>query len=132
MATRRQVLLASAFGVFTRAAFAQSRKVPRVGVLHAGTSTESPAMQRAPFEQGLRELGWKPGSTVLIDYRYAEGDPSKLRGLADELVRLPVDVIVARANAAISAARHATSTIPIVTSGYTGDPAADGVVNSNA
>jgi putative tryptophan/tyrosine transport system substrate-binding protein len=89
-------------------------------------------MQREPFERGLRELGWKPGSTVMIEYRYAEGDPSKLRGLADEFVRGGVDVIVARANAAIGAARNATSTIPIVTSGYTGDAAADGVVNSNA
>src|SRR3989442_9935908 len=127
MATRRQFLLASAFGAFASGAFAQLRKVPRVGVLHAGSSKEPSAMQRVPLEQGLREGGWIPGSTVLIDYRYAEGDPSNLRALADDLVRARVDVIVARANAAISAARQATSTIPIVTSGYTGDPAADGV-----
>jgi putative tryptophan/tyrosine transport system substrate-binding protein len=132
MVTRRQVLLGSACAAFAPITFAQSRKVPRVGVLHAGSSKESPAMQREPFELGLRQAGWVPGSTVLIEYRYAEGDPSKLRALADEFVRARVDVIVARANAAIGAARHATSTIPIVTSGYTGDPAADGVVNSNA
>lgn len=132
MATRRQLLLASALGVFTPGVFAQPRKTPRVGVLHPGSSKEPLAVQREPFERGLREAGWIPGSTVMIDYRYAEGDPSRLRGLADQLVRLRVDVIVARANSAISAARQATSTIPIVTAAYVGDPAADGVVNSNA
>jgi len=131
LTTRRQFLLASGVAAIAPLAHGQAR-VPRVGILHAGTAKESPSIQREPFERGLRELGWIPGSTIIIDYRYAEGDLSKLRGLADDLVRSGVDVIVARANAAISAARYATSTIPIVMSAYNGDPAADGVVNSAA
>src|ERR1051325_2796891 len=132
MTSRRQLLLVSALWVVAPGILAQSRKVPRVAVLHAGYSNEPAAAQREPFESGLRELGWLPGSTVIIDYRYAEGDATKLSQLANDLAYAGVDVIVARANAAISAARKATSTIPIVTSGYTGDPAADGVVNNVA
>ena len=60
MATRRQVLLASAAAALARGAFAQSRKVPRIGILHSGSSKESPSIQREPFERGLRELGWHP------------------------------------------------------------------------
>ncbi|HUQ77108.1 MAG TPA: ABC transporter substrate-binding protein [Burkholderiales bacterium] len=130
MASRRQVLLASALCLVASGALAQARRLPRVGLLHTGNSKESPAIQREPFEKGLRDLGWLPASNVLLEYRYAEGDPAKLRALADELVRLRVDVIVARANAAIGAARKATSTIPIVMSAYTGDPGADGIVNT--
>jgi putative ABC transport system substrate-binding protein len=120
----------AAAGLALPAAFGQARRVPRVGVLHAGSSKEPAAVQREPFERGLRDRGWVPGSTVIIDYRYAEGDRAKLAPLADELVRSGADVIVARADAAIHAARKATSTIPIVMAAYVGDPAADGVVKN--
>ena len=130
MTTRRQVLIAGALGVATGRTFAQARRAPRIGVLHVGSSKESPAIQREPFERGLRDLGWGPGSTVIIDYRYAEGERTRLPALAEELVRSRVDVIVARADEAIHAARKATSTIPIVMAAYVGDPAADGVVKS--
>jgi putative ABC transport system substrate-binding protein len=116
--------------IFSISALAQSARTPRVGVLHAGSSKESPAIQREPFERGLRELGWAPGSTVLIEYRYAEGNAAKLPELALDLVRARVDVIVARAPAAISAARQATTTIPIVMSAGTDDPVARGWVKS--
>ena len=128
MATRRQVLLASAAAALARGAFAQSRKVPRIGILHSGSSRESPPIQREPFERGLRELGWRPGDNIVLDYRYAEGDIAKLPGIANELVRSGADVIVARANNAIAAARKASSTIPVVMAAYAGDPEADGVV----
>lgn len=105
-------------------------KVPRVGVLHAGSSKEPPAAQREPFERGLRELGWVPGSTVLIDYRYAEGNAARLADLAADLVRSGVDVIVARAPVAIHAARKATTTIPIVMSAGGHDPVGDGVAKN--
>jgi putative ABC transport system substrate-binding protein len=131
MTTRRQLLLASAFAALAPAAsLAQGRKVPRVGVLHAGSAKEPDSVQREPFERGLRELGWKPGSTILIEYRYAEGDVSRLPGLAEELVRSGVDVIVARATAAINAARRASGTIPIVMASYPGDPVHDGIAKS--
>jgi len=130
MTSRRQMLIVSALGLISRAAFGQARKIPRIGVLHAGSAKEPAAVQREPFERGLRDRGWVPGSTVIIDYRYAEGDRAKLAPLADELVRSGADVIVARADAAIHAARKATSTIPIVMAAYVGDPAADGVVKN--
>jgi putative tryptophan/tyrosine transport system substrate-binding protein len=132
MTTRRQLLLlASAFAACAPAtSLAQGRKVPRVGVLHAGNAKEPDSVQREPFERGLRELGWRPGSTILIEYRYAEGDISRLPGLAEELVRSGVDVMVARSTAAISAARRASGTIPIVMSSYSGDPVRDGIAKS--
>jgi len=105
------------------------RKVRHVGVLHPGSSKEAPSIQREPFERGLRELGWRSGENVVIDYRYAEGDVSRLPALAKELARAKVDVIVARSTPATVAARNATSTIPIVMSA-TDDPVAAGFVAS--
>jgi len=131
MGSRRQFIQIGALGVIAPArVLAQARRVPRVGVLHVGSSKEPLGVQREPFERGLRDLGWVPGSTIIIDYRYAEGDRAKLAPLAEELVRARMDVIVARADAAIHAARKATSTIPIVMAAYVGDPAADGVVKN--
>src|SRR5262249_54779100 len=72
-------------------------KVPRVGVLSPGKPPPDDAFhQRDRFEAGLRELGWTPGANIVIEYRYAEGNLERLPALAVELVRIPVDVIVAR------------------------------------
>ena len=106
-------------------------KVPHVGVLSPQHSTESPTVQREPFAQGLRALGWEPGTSLFIEHRYAEGEVDRLPALAAELVRLPVDVLVARGGAAVRAARQATSTIPIVMSA-TADPVRQGFVASLA
>jgi putative ABC transport system substrate-binding protein len=113
------------------AAAAQSAgKLLRVGVLSPGSSTEAREVQREPFERGLRELGWLPGSTIAVDYRYAEGSVARLAELAAELVSR-VDVLVARGPIAIRAARQATSIIPIVMSSAD-DPVADGFVKTLA
>ena len=109
----------------------QAGKVPRIGVLNPGSPTESPAVQREPFERGLRELGWTPGSNIFIEYRYADGNTTRLAELAAELVRLEMDIIVARGPVAIRAARQATVTIPIVMASAA-DPVADGSVKSLA
>jgi putative tryptophan/tyrosine transport system substrate-binding protein len=106
-------------------------KIPRVGVLRPGESTEAAGVQRTPFEQGLRELGWTPGAGILIEYRYAEGDTHRLPMLAAELVGLKVDVIVAATAPAILAVRQATSTIPIVMSA-SDDPVGRGLIESLA
>ena len=106
-------------------------KVARVGVLRPGELTEAAGVQRTPFEQGLRELGWTPGADILIEYRYAEGDVDRLPMLAAELVRLKVDVIVAATVPATLAVREATSTIPIVMSA-TDDPVGRGLIESLA
>jgi putative ABC transport system substrate-binding protein len=85
---------------------------------------------REAFERGLRELGWTPGQTVRVDYRYAETKPERLDGLAVDLVRAGADVIVARATPSIRAAKRATATIPIVMSGSGLDPVQLGFVAS--
>lgn len=70
--------------------------------------------------QVLRELGYVEGKNVIFEYRYAEGKLSRLPGLAADLVRLNVDVIVTAGGTTIRAAKQATSTIPIVV-GSAGD-----------
>ena len=103
----------------------------RVGVISPGSASESPAVQREPFERGLRELGWKPGSNVMIEYRYAESSEGRLKEVTAELVRLGVDVIVARGPAAIAAARQQTASIPIVMA-FSADPVAEGLIRNLA
>jgi putative ABC transport system substrate-binding protein len=106
-------------------------KVPRVGVLGPGTATEMLKVQREPFERGFRELGWEPGVNILLEYRYGGESPTRLGELAAELVRLGVDVIVARGPVAIRAARQTTATIPIIMA-TTSDPEKWGFVKSLA
>jgi ABC-type uncharacterized transport system substrate-binding protein len=113
------------------AAEGQPAKVLRVGVLSPGNPPPGDASnQRERFEAGLRELGWTPGSNIVVDYRYAEGKLERLPGLAAELVRIPVDVIVAR-GLTIAAARQATPKIPIVMAADP-DPVRSGFVASLA
>jgi ABC-type uncharacterized transport system substrate-binding protein len=120
------VLLAAPF-----AAEAQKAKAPVIGVLSPWGPSLHPRGQREPFERGLRELGWVPNSTVVIEQRYADGKPDQLPRLAIELVRMPADVIVANGTVAIRAARDATSTIPIVMAA-TNDPVREGLAQSLA
>ena len=87
-------------------------KVARVGFL-LGLSP-GPSREVTAFQQGLRELGYIEGRNIAIDYRYARGQVERLPELADELVRLKPDVIVAPYTPPALAAKHATSTIPIV------------------
>ena len=77
------------------------------------------------FRQGLRDLGYVEGRNVVIEYRDADGKAERLPALAAELVALKVDVIVAPATPAALAAKHATTTIPIVIA-TAGDPVESG------
>ena len=91
----------------------QPTKVSRVGYL----SDESSSLGVASFEpvaQGLRDLGYLEGHTLVFEHRYAEGKTASLPALAADLVRLKVDVIVAVGTPATRAAKNATDTIPIV------------------
>jgi putative ABC transport system substrate-binding protein len=99
-------------------------RVPRIGMMASAPS--DPFV--AAFNQGLRELGYVEGRTITIEYRWADGRP--LRALADELVSLKVEVIVASSQGAV-AARQATTTIPIVMPIIT-DPVRLGLVKSLA
>ena len=90
-------ILLVAFFANSLVAEAQRPSMPRVGVLSPGKPPPDDAFrQQERFEAGLRELGWTPGSNVVIDYRYADGNLDRLPALAAELVRIPVNVIVAR------------------------------------
>jgi len=93
----------------------QTGKVPRIGYLVLSPLTEPPSPERAAFINGLRELGWVDGKTIGLVYRSAKWNAELFEDLAEELVRMKVDVIVTAGGvAAPKAARRATSTIPIV------------------
>ena len=112
-------------------AHAQAPSLSRVGVLSPGKPPPDNAFrQQEHFEAGLRELGWTPGSNIVVEYRYANGNLDRLPALAAELVRVPVNVIVAR-GLTIRAARDATPTIPIVMAADP-DPVRSGFVVSLA
>src|SRR5712671_4446254 len=85
-------LIGSAAATWPLAARAQQSAMPVVGYLSAG-SPGSP--NEIAFESGLRDLGWVKGRNVAIEYRYAEGKAERLPGLAADLVRMRVDLIVA-------------------------------------
>ena len=83
-------------------------KVPRIGIL-GSTPTSWEA-----FRQGLRELGYVEGRSIVLEHRWLEGAVDRAPAVASELVNLKVDVIVAVSVPVIRAAQQATSTIPIV------------------
>jgi putative ABC transport system substrate-binding protein len=107
-------------------------KVPRIGFF----SSDSPTSEGAryyleAFRQGLRELGYVEGQSIVIEERFAAWRAERLAELAAELVRLNVEVIVTQAAPATQAARHATGTIPIVFTNVN-DPVGQGIVASLA
>jgi putative tryptophan/tyrosine transport system substrate-binding protein len=107
-------------------------KIPRIGVLSAGFPPGgSDAAAFEAFRQGLRDLGYVEGQTIIVEYRWAEGQENRLPALAAELVGLPVDLIVAGTTRAVQAAQHATRTVPIVMA-VSADPVASGFVASLA
>jgi putative tryptophan/tyrosine transport system substrate-binding protein len=108
----------------------QTKKIPRIGYLSLQSSSSGRNLDD-PFRQGLTALGYVEGKNVIIEYRWAEGNFDRLTELAAELVRLKVDVIVARGTRSVRAAKQATSTIPIVVP-IVADPVGDGLVASLA
>jgi putative ABC transport system substrate-binding protein len=109
------------------AARAQQPKLPKIGILIPA----NPEPFWNEFQQGLREHDYIEGQTIQFEFRSAEGKPNLLRELADELVRLKVDIIVASQTPAVTAARQATTKIPIVMA-PAGDPVGTGLISSLA
>jgi len=105
-------------------------RVPRIGFLSASSPSANQSRLEA-FRQGLRDLGYVEGESVVIEYRYAEGNLDRVSELAAELVRLQVDVIVTAAPSPTRAAKETTATIPIVMA-YDVDPIGNGFVASLA
>src|SRR5918996_3326564 len=108
----------------------QPGKVAQIGWLSLGSSSAKDA-RFAGFIQGLRDLGYVEGQNIVIERRYAEGKLDRLSGLAAELVRLKLDVIVTGGVPQLLAVKHATKTIPVVAGGA-GDLVATGIVASLA
>src|SRR6266581_102367 len=135
MNNRRKLLVTLGAGALAFAAppgsFGQQQgKVWRVGILSPTSASLSSSNTHA-FLKGMRELGYIEGKNLVIEGRFADGRLERFPGLAAELVRLKVDVIVAGGSPAISAAQKATSTIPIVMT-PAGDPVGSGFVKSLA
>jgi putative tryptophan/tyrosine transport system substrate-binding protein len=101
---------------------------PVIGWLNGGTS-EGFAYLAVEFRKGLEETGYVEGQNLAIEYRYADGENNRLLGLAENLVRLQVNIIAAGGTAAAFAAKAATTTIPIVFS-TASDPVETGLVVS--
>jgi len=112
---RREVitLLGGAAAGWPLVAHAQTTKVARIGFLGL-VSASSHASRTAAFRAGLRDLGWIEGGNLRIEFRWAEGNYDRLPILAEELLRLNIDVLVTHGAAGALAAKKTTSTIPIV------------------
>ena len=128
---RRRFLLTSLAGAFSAPRAVEGQQagtVGRIGCLLGATREQTSLLVKA-FEDGLRDLGYVPGQNVVIEYRFADGKLERLPQLAQDLVRLKVDVIVTGSNVHVIAAKQATTTIPIVMV-YVRDPVATGLVAS--
>src|SRR6476646_8164731 len=105
---------------------AQQPKIARIGALYIGTADAESFKKE--LREGLRELGYVEGQNIAFEFRSAEGKLDRLPGLASELVRLKVDVIVALYVPCALAAKQATTEIPIVI--IAAEPVETGIVAS--
>jgi putative ABC transport system substrate-binding protein len=130
---RRAFVLTVGIGVLVAPlslAAQQPQRVPRVGYLFSFTPAEGRHLWEA-CRLGLRELGYVEGQNIVLEPRWADGRHERLPGLAADLVRLKVDVLVSAATPASRAAKAATSSIPIVIVAV-GEPVKMGLVASLA
>ena len=122
-------LLGGAVLGWPRVGRTQQSTVPRVGFVYAGIRgtgrTGSEGLHR-----GLADLGYVVGRNLLLEERYANGNPERVASVIDELLALNVNVLVTPGTPITFAARRATSTVPIVC--VTGDPVRTGLVESLA
>ena len=130
MDRRRFVGAAAASLLAVGAVAQQTHRVWRVGVLET-VSTDLNAANLEALREGLRGLGYIEGRNLIVEYRSADGRGDRFPDLADDLVRLNVDVIVTRGTPATLAAKNASRTIPIVMA-RSGDPVGSGLVTNLA
>jgi len=134
MINRRRFIRAAGAGIALAAVAAEAQpaaRLPRIAVLLT-SSTGSVASAGADIlREGLREFGYVEGRTAIIEWRYWEGKPERLRDAVAELVRLNPDVIVVGGSEATRAMKAATRSIPIVFSGPS-YPVEEGLVESFA
>lgn len=131
MKRRDAVLALLALGTAPRVSCAQQPvKVWRIGFLAVGSASFM-ASRVERLRAGLREFGYVEGRNAVLELRYADGKNERLAGLAAELARAQVDVLVTHTTVGAQASMQATSTIPIVIAA-TADPVATGLVASLA
>jgi ABC-type uncharacterized transport system substrate-binding protein len=124
---RRRSFIAAGFtSIFALPALAQERPKPvRIGVVSNRTGVDETL---EGLRQELAKRGYVEGRDIVIEERYAAGDAARLAALVAELLALPVDVLVAQGTSAALAAKHATTSVPIVI--QSGDPVGAGLVAS--
>ncbi|HTP98561.1 MAG TPA: ABC transporter substrate-binding protein, partial [Casimicrobiaceae bacterium] len=117
------------FALAAAAPLAPPAKSYRIGVLAQGNppTNEIPG---ADFRQGLRDWKYVDGKNVAVEFRYGGGKSERLPELADELVKMKVDVIVTVGDSAALAAKKATTSIPIIATEFGSDPVKAGLVSS--
>ena len=125
------VVVALAAGILASCTPGQPPKLKRIGYLHEASAADPVGGAEKAFFDALAELRWVDGQNAIIEKRFTEGKRDLAQQYAAELVRLPVDVIVANGNIRIQAAKDATSQIPIVMTNA-GDPIGTGFVRSLA
>jgi putative ABC transport system substrate-binding protein len=135
MNIRRKLLIALGAGALAiplRSFAQQQGKVWRIGFFYFGSRQSALDTGRYQmFQQGMRGLGYEEGKNLVIEARYADGRPESLAGLATELARSNVDVIVATGGAVYDALKKAAVTIPTVIT-VSADPVGDGLAKSLA
>jgi putative ABC transport system substrate-binding protein len=105
----------------------QDGRMRRIGVLLVGVDGPMSKSRLSAFTQALADLGWTDGGNVRMDLRWGGGEANRIRALAQELVSLQPDIILAVATPATVAVQRETRTIPIVFVNVT-DPVASGIV----
>jgi putative tryptophan/tyrosine transport system substrate-binding protein len=132
MMRRREfiALLGGAAAAWQVGAHAQQPR--RIGVLTLFSERDTEGRSRfSAFQEGLREAGWVEGRNIRIDYRWADGDPDRLRDYAAEIVGSAPEAIFCNSTPVLAALRKETQTIPIVFTGIS-DPVGVGFVASLA
>jgi putative tryptophan/tyrosine transport system substrate-binding protein len=122
------ILLGVAVAAWPRAARSQKPGVPRVGYIWIGARGTD--VSNTGLRQGLADLGYVVGGNLILEERYANGNPERVPGLIAELLDLHVDILLTPGTPITLAARRATTTVPIVC--VTGDPVRTGLAASLA
>jgi putative tryptophan/tyrosine transport system substrate-binding protein len=125
------VVILAAAATTSAVAAQQVSGTPRVGLLFVGSPEQDLSRRATAFRESMQSLGWIEGSTIKFEYRFANGDPSRLSANAADLAAANVDIIVGFGYPATQAARDATSAIPIVGAAV-GKPIGSGLAASLA